>query len=418
MPWARILDISLGGDPNFPFPTPTPTVTSTSTPSITATPTQSSTQSTSQTSTITASPTPSRTPTITSTNTPSMTATSSQSSTQSISQTPTITASTTLGTPTVTRTPTASNIPAVSVTQTVTQSQSQTSSMTGSASQSLSNTETTTPTRSSSTPSITPTIPVQTINILGPLFTNTPTYSFIPSFTPSFVPSPTPSKSFQQISDLQTEIIPIDQEELTILDPRDNDIIVQITFDSPNANEYLLISEANNLPIVDRNRVQSIAVSLNLLNGNGIEIQPSDSVEICLKADSDSNESCLGFVNENASPPKWECEDKCLSKNKDGLLCGETDHFTNFAILFTGVKSNCDDDFNYIFDEAWKDGVLIGCVAAAIICFLIIGTIIIVASPLGSKIVRGKEGHRISKLRSLNDTQTEVLTNNVSSGRN
>ena len=353
MPWARVLDISLGGDPNFPISGPTFTTTTTQTPSAT--------QSNTPTPTMNALP-------ITQTTTISTTQTTTVSTTPS-------------GTP---------NTQTVSVTQTT---------------QSLSNTPTITGSNTVSSPSPSPTRPIQSINIQGPLNTISSTETPI---QPSLVPSPTPSKSFQQIPALQTELIPINQEEINIFDS-ENNIIVQITFDSPNANEYLLISEPNDLPIVDRNRVQSLAVSLNLFNENGIEIQPPDSVEICLKADSDSKDSCLGFVNENASPPKWECEDNCLTENEDGLLCGETDHFTNFAILFTGLKNNnCDDDFDYIFDEAWKDGVLIGCVAAAIICFLVIGTTIIVASPFGSKIILGKEGHRISKLRTMTDTQAEV----------
>ena len=146
------------------------------------------------------------------------------------------------------------------------------------------------------------------------------------------------------------------------------------------------------------NSIQSLPVSLILLNELGVEIQPSGSVEICLKADSDEDDSCLAFLNENQSPPKWECEDKCLERNDNDLLCGETDHFTNFAVLFTG-KRNC-GEFDYIFDEAWKDGVLIGCISGAIICYLLIGTIILV-SPCGSKILRGTEGQRIYALRSL-----------------
>ena len=391
MPWARVLDISLGGDPNFPSNSPTPTVTRTNTPTTSASPS----------------------------NTPSMTPTVTGTTTQSITNTPTTTITGTTSTSfSESSTPTVSNTPTMSVTETTTQSISKTPTTTGSTSQSLSNTNTATPTISKTptlTPSFSPTRPIQSRNIQGPSFdTKTPTNSP----TPSLLPSSTASKSLQQSSVLQTEIIPITQEKITILDSRNSDIILQITFDSPNANEYLLISEANNLPIDDRKRVQSIPVSLNLLSDSGIEIQPSGSVEICMKADSDSNDSCLGFVNEDVSPPKWECEDKCLRRNSDDLLCGETDHFTNFAILFTGIQNNNCDDFDYIFDEAWKDGVLIGCVALAIICFLLIGTIIIVASPLGSKIVRGEEGHRISKLRSLNESQTELFSSNNFSSEN
>ena len=41
---------------------------------------------------------------------------------------------------------------------------------------------------------------------------------------------------------------------------------------------------------------------------------------------------CLGYLNERVNPPKWECQDSCLSKGKDGY-CGKTNHFTSFAVL-------------------------------------------------------------------------------------
>jgi hypothetical protein len=54
---------------------------------------------------------------------------------------------------------------------------------------------------------------------------------------------------------------------------------------------------------------------------------------------------CLGYLDETANPPVWKCEDECLKERGD-LLCGETSHFTNFAILLGGMQSGgkCDDD--------------------------------------------------------------------------
>ena len=54
---------------------------------------------------------------------------------------------------------------------------------------------------------------------------------------------------------------------------------------------------------------------------------------------------CLSFYDERKD--KWRCEDKCLttvaskgtpndSTQEESLLCGKTDHLTNFALLLTG----------------------------------------------------------------------------------
>ena len=106
-------------------------------------------------------------------------------------------------------------------------------------------------------------------------------------------------------------------------------------------------------------------------------------------------------MNEKKSPPRWECEDKCLTENSDGLLCGDTDHFTSFALLFNGAGSNdCDDDdLNLIFDSYWKDGLLIGCTVCFLMIILFLIVILLGCTQKGSEILRGSEGHRIHSLR-------------------
>ena len=59
----------------------------------------------------------------------------------------------------------------------------------------------------------------------------------------------------------------------------------------------------------------------------------------------DRNDACLSFLNENN---EWECEDKCLDSktNERGetTLCGNTNHFTTFAILFAVNLGDCGDN--------------------------------------------------------------------------
>jgi hypothetical protein len=76
-----------------------------------------------------------------------------------------------------------------------------------------------------------------------------------------------------------------------------------------------------------------------------------DDVTICLSANAKAGEdACLGYLDESTDPPTWKCQDECL-KEKNDLLCGNTDHFTNFAILLTGGGGGgdkCNRDDNYI----------------------------------------------------------------------
>jgi hypothetical protein len=43
----------------------------------------------------------------------------------------------------------------------------------------------------------------------------------------------------------------------------------------------------------------------------------------------------LGYINDDN---EWECEDECLT-SKGELFCGNTDHFTSFAVLLDGGGS-------------------------------------------------------------------------------
>jgi len=96
---------------------------------------------------------------------------------------------------------------------------------------------------------------------------------------------------------------------------------------------------------VDAQRSSQI-VEVTLFDADGNEISQLDEpVTVCLKADtSKAGDGCLGYYDETSKT--WKCEDECLKSNDD-LLCGQTDHFTSFAILLGGSgggKGPCDDD--------------------------------------------------------------------------
>lgn len=71
---------------------------------------------------------------------------------------------------------------------------------------------------------------------------------------------------------------------------------------------------------------------------NGVKF--SEPAWVCLGgAPVDSKAGCLGYIDETVDPPKWVCEDPCV-KRVDGTVCGQTSHFTSFAILLDGGLSD------------------------------------------------------------------------------
>lgn len=66
--------------------------------------------------------------------------------------------------------------------------------------------------------------------------------------------------------------------------------------------------------------------------------QPLQPVTICLATPPTLQDkgACLAYWDSAAAKPEWKCQDQCLTSVGDNLLCGQTDHFTNFAILLGG----------------------------------------------------------------------------------
>ena len=97
------------------------------------------------------------------------------------------------------------------------------------------------------------------------------------------------------------------------------------------------------LTVTPLDAFQGSGVSLNNVNSPYIvDVSFADhsfnfeDVEICLESStSDPNNECLAFITPEK---KWECVDECLKK-RNGLKCGRTNHFTQFALLL-GVGSD------------------------------------------------------------------------------
>ena len=129
------------------------------------------------------------------------------------------------------------------------------------------------------------------------------------------------------------------------------------------------------------------------------------NVEICFQVPDSRKEEdlCLGVLDESLQPPEWKCEDYCLHQTESGFICGETDHFTNFAILLengrTGSKDSCNS-----FSADWVTHSARGDLILILVCFAVVLAISIFIWFLSffapcKKLMFGKEGYRIVRAR-------------------
>lgn len=149
--------------------------------------------------------------------------------------------------------------------------------------------------------------------------------------------------------------------------------------------------------------VGSPVVDLVLLDASGQVVQPDGDVTVCLEVDDPEraeDEGCLSFFDEEAN--EWVCEDPCLEISGD-TVCGDSSHLTNFAILLDGGDGggngcDSDDDGAYIFDEGWKDAILLLSVTGA--CFVLV-VLILLAFVLvpGLDRIHGREYMRVNSVR-------------------
>jgi len=104
-------------------------------------------------------------------------------------------------------------------------------------------------------------------------------------------------------------------------------------------------------------------------------------------------------LDEDANPPEWKCQDSCLSYNGNGnQICGETGHFTSFAILLgSGVGCGDGEDEEVQTIISWLS---LAAIIVAVIC-IILG---IVAMELYMLLVRKKQdkkrAHRARRRKS------------------
>ena len=143
--------------------------------------------------------------------------------------------------------------------------------------------------------------------------------------------------------------------------------------------------------------------------GNPIT-QLESPLTICLPRPNNTKKSekvCLSFFDEKKG--EWRCQDECLSTDgKEDLICGTTDHLTNFALLLSG-RSGKDDPCasgNENFVIAWLSLSFVG---GAIVVVILSGVVIEIS-------VRRKTNRRdrlLSRLRSSPPPHYSLLPGNL-----
>ena len=235
--------------------------------------------------------------------------------------------------------------------------------------------------------------------------------------TTSVIPSTTASPSFEPfvniVAPLPVTIPPVSETIETIPSPSQSITPSR----SPIFNGVVFNNNEQFVGTVSLIQIGSQSVTLvlgvgpeqpdtNLLSGvinaialdeDGNEVEFDGEAELCLAVSSINSltdESCLGFLDESVKPPEWVCEDPCITVNQDKEeVCGKTTHFTSFAILLSGGSggsTRCNSSWNnYIFDEAWKDLILLVSVSILICCMVWLFALWVLCTRIGSEIVLG-----------------------------
>mmetsp|Transcript_4549 Transcript_4549/g.6819 ORF Transcript_4549/g.6819 Transcript_4549/m.6819 type:complete len:128 (+) Transcript_4549:1210-1593(+) len=117
-------------------------------------------------------------------------------------------------------------------------------------------------------------------------------------------------------------------------------------------------------------------------------------------------------MDENLSPSEWKCEDCCLTK-EDNLICGRTDHFTSFALLFVDDRAHgpgsCYFQPDYITGALGDDIILIASTIACVVAIAVVVSVVIAKVAPVRNVVFGEEGSRILRTRSARRATVEKI---------
>jgi len=185
----------------------------------------------------------------------------------------------------------------------------------------------------------------------------------------------------------------------------DGELLVQVPFASDNGQPIVMNQpDPELISSSDTSDIVSFIVDIHFeFPGATME----GDVKVCIRPDPNippKKDICLGFLDTSFDPPEWSCSAVCLEKEGD-LLCGYTDHFTNFALLLGantrgGGSSDCDLNNDFFVTGSPSNDVILLTSCGVFMCF--ISACFLFCSdyftPL-SKLVYGEDGYRIRRLR-------------------
>ena len=203
----------------------------------------------------------------------------------------------------------------------------------------------------------------------------------------SYSPSPDTILEWLSLYCPNCEIAPVSiapnsvsTDSRVVINTLDNNVIGSLYIPpnlSSQENTSLSVNYGTDVPFGYFNQpLGDTIVEVILLDSSGGIITELDSpLTICLslRNNTKGRDACLSFYNERKS--KWECEDECLSTTgkDDGLVCGQTSHLTNFALLLRGndAKSLCSSSRDTMW--SWMSlGFVAGAVCIVLLCSLVV----------------------------------------------
>ena len=197
------------------------------------------------------------------------------------------------------------------------------------------------------------------------------------SRTPSFSAKLTESPSHSPLMSAIIVNLTNQTSELTlkVTDPLGGEVGILIVPPelSSQSNVTLTVTTSNvGLLPAPNQQLGSSVIEVTLVDSDGNSISELNTpLTICFVPSADQKRmQCLSYYDEDKA--KWRCEDECLTKTKEGSLCGQTDHLTNFALLFTGAGERNRDPCHSSSDNGQ---ITISWISLGMVC----GAIVIVA---------------------------------------
>jgi len=228
---------------------------------------------------------------------------------------------------------------------------------------------------------------------------------------PLFAPSPTQSRALeptqsqalkptcvaQCTSGAPFESVVFSTSDSASLSASDNDgtITAQVTAPAGVVDYYSTLE-------LSVHTINAFVTEITLVNQFGQQItELNEPIQICLAPthNRSPDEICLGFLNEESG--EWECED-CSVNHESGsdLLCGESDHLTNFALLISTEDPS---------DKCGSSPIQNEVIAWLSLAFLLLAILIFFAFAVATELCyRKKAANKRSFLESLQQPGSEA----------